>query len=103
MFLALKNVMLCISYMKLASLRAKALKSIKKIVKINPETINDEEIQRIVALRLMDVSSQTREMTLDLLWHCLTKSDFKKEESQAAFEREFLKRYLSLIIERADD
>ena len=41
LFQALKNVMLCISYLKFATLRAKAMKAIKKIIKQNPETLND--------------------------------------------------------------
>ena len=40
-FYALKNTMLCISYLKLASLRVKAIKTIKSIVKINPENLHD--------------------------------------------------------------
>lgn len=68
LFQALKNVMLCISYQKFATLRAKAMKTIKAIIKINPETLNEKEVLKIIQLRLMDVSSSTREATLDLLW-----------------------------------
>ena len=39
LFEALKNVMLCISYLKLATLRVKAMKAIKKLIKQNPEII----------------------------------------------------------------
>lgn len=67
-FKALKNVMLCVSYMKLATLRAKAIKTIKSLIKINPENLHDQQILKIVHLRLMDVSASTRESTLDLLW-----------------------------------
>lgn len=41
MFQALKNVMLCVSYLKFATLRAKAMKTIKKVIKLNPEILND--------------------------------------------------------------
>ena len=47
-FQTLKNVMLCISYLKLATLRAKAMKIIKKIIKINPENLHDVEILKII-------------------------------------------------------
>ena len=38
-FQALKNVMLCISYLRLATMRAKAMKTIKKVIKVNPEIL----------------------------------------------------------------
>lgn len=60
--------MLCISYLKLATLRVKAIKTIKSIVKINPENLHDQEVQKIIQLRLLDISASTREGTLDLLW-----------------------------------
>jgi hypothetical protein len=44
LFQALKNVLLSLSYKKQATLRAKALKAVKKLVKINPETINEIEV-----------------------------------------------------------
>jgi len=44
------------------------MKTIKAIIKINPETLNEKEVLKIIQLRLMDVSSSTREATLDLLW-----------------------------------
>ena len=47
-FQALKNVMLCISYLKLATLRQKAMKTIKKLIKINPEILNDVEVLKII-------------------------------------------------------
>ena len=47
-FQTLKNVMLCISYLKLATLRAKAMKIIKKIIKINPENLHDVEVLKII-------------------------------------------------------
>ncbi len=67
-FALLKNVMLCISYFKLASLRVQAMKIIKKIIKMDPDTLNEEEILKIIHLRLQDISSSTRETTLDLLY-----------------------------------
>lgn len=48
MFHLLKNVMLCISYVKLATLRAKAMKVIKKVIKNDPETLHEEEILKII-------------------------------------------------------
>ena len=51
----------------------------------------------------MDVSSSTREMTVDLLWHCLTKVEFESAEKSKMFETQFVKKYLALIVERADD
>lgn len=50
MFQALKNVMLCVSYLKFATLRAKAMKTIKKVIKLNPENLNDKEIHKIISL-----------------------------------------------------
>ena len=41
-FVALKNIMLCISYLKLATLRSKAIKAIKSLIKLKPENLNDE-------------------------------------------------------------
>ena len=103
MFQALKNVMLCLSYMKFATLRAKAMKIIKKLIKLSPEILHDKDIMKILSLRLMDVSSSTRESTLDLLWYCLTKVDFDTEEKQLTFQKDFINKYLSIIVERADD
>jgi HEAT repeat associated with sister chromatid cohesion len=102
-FQALKNVMLCISYLRLATLRAKAMKTIKKVIKINPELLNDSEILKIIQLRLLDVSSSTRETTLDLLWQSLTKLNFDDDARTRQFEQDFLERYLPIIIERAED
>lgn len=98
MFSLLKNVMLCISYVKLATLRAKAMKVIKKVIKMDPETLHEEEILKIIKLRLVDVSASTRETTLDLLYQTLTSQD-----RSSVFERSFLKHYLNIILERADD
>jgi len=64
--------MLCISYLKFATLRAKAMKIIKKVIKINPEILHETEVLKIIQMRLMDVSSSTRESTLELLWSSLT-------------------------------
>ena len=71
--------MLCISYLKLATLRVKAMKIISKIIKINPEALHDAEILKIIQLRLMDVSSSTRETTLELLWHSLTRLNIEDD------------------------
>jgi hypothetical protein len=71
-FHALKNVMLCISYVKFATLRSKAMKTIKKVININPEILHETEVLKIINMRLMDVSSSTRESTLDLLWSSLS-------------------------------
>ncbi len=95
--------MLCISYQKFATLRAKAMKSIKAIIKINPDTLHEKEVLKIIQLRLMDVSSSTREATLDLLWQSLTQLDYEEEEKTQKFQASFIKKYLSVIVERADD
>ena len=50
--MALKNVMLCISYLKFATLRAKAMKTIKRVININPETLHEPEILKIILMRL---------------------------------------------------
>jgi flagellar motor component MotA len=89
--------------MKFATLRAKAMKIIKKLIKLSPEILHDKDIMKILSLRLMDVSSSTRESTLDLLWYCLTKVDFDTEEKQMTFQKDFINKYLSIIVERADD
>jgi len=103
LFEAMKNVMLCISYLKLATLRVKAMKAIKKLIVVDPEILSDSQILKIIQLRLADVSSSTREMTLDLLWHCLTKVNFENEAKSHLFEQEFVNKYLDLVVERADD
>jgi hypothetical protein len=72
--------MLCISYQKFATLRAKAMKSIKTIIKINPDTLHEKEVLKIIQLRLMDVSSSTREATLDLLWQSLSQLNYSDED-----------------------
>ena len=51
----------------------------------------------------MDVSANTRESTLDLLWHCLTKIEFEDETKFDNFEREFIRKYLPILVERAED
>ena len=48
LFQALKNVMLCISYQKFATMRSKAMKCIKAIIKINPEVLHENEILKII-------------------------------------------------------
>ena len=48
------------------------MKTIKKIININPEILHETEVLKIINMRLMDVSSSTRESTLDLLWSTLT-------------------------------
>ena len=50
------------------------MKTIKKLININPDILHDTEVMKIISLRLMDVSSSTRESTLDLLWSSLTKA-----------------------------
>ena len=47
-FRLLKSTMLCISYQKLATLRVKAMKTMKKIIKINPEILHDVEVLKII-------------------------------------------------------
>ena len=56
------------------------MKTIKAIIKINPETLNEKEVLKIIQLRLMDVSSSTREATLDLLWQSLTQLNYADED-----------------------
>jgi hypothetical protein len=51
----------------------------------------------------MDVSANTRETTLDLLWQCLTKLSFQDKDKLSHFERQFVIKYLPIIMERADD
>ena len=79
------------------------MKTIKKIINADPETLHENEILKIISLRLMDVSSGTRESTLDLLWNCLTKVGFENDEKAALFEKQFILKYLPIIMERADD
>jgi hypothetical protein len=56
------------------------MKSIKAIIKINPETLHENEVLKIIQLRLMDVSSSTREATLDLLWQSLTQLSYADDD-----------------------
>jgi hypothetical protein len=56
------------------------MKSIKAIIKINPDTLHEKEVLKIIQLRLMDVSSSTREATLDLLWQSLTQLNYSDED-----------------------
>ncbi len=73
LFEALKNTMLCISYFKQATLRARAIKAIKNLVKIDPENLLDTLVQQIIQLRLRDISSSTRESTIDLISQYVSK------------------------------
>ena len=79
------------------------MKSIKTIIKINPETLHEKEVLKIIQLRLMDVSSSTREATLDLLWQSLTQLNYADEDKTQSFQTSFVKKYLAVIVERADD
>jgi len=64
----LKNILLCISYSKSATLRHKTLKIIKQAIKIDPiELLQDSQILQIIKLRIEDVSSITREIALDII------------------------------------
>ena len=59
------------------------MKTIKKLININPDILHDTEVMKIISLRLMDVSSSTRESTLDLLWSSLTKAQqFNSDKDQ---------------------
>jgi hypothetical protein len=51
----------------------------------------------------MDVSANTRETTLEVLWGSLTRVSFEDYQKSLLFEQEFIKTYLPIVIERADD
>ncbi|CDW77530.1 heat repeat domain containing protein [Stylonychia lemnae] len=104
---ALKNTMLCMSYFRQATIRAKAIKAIKSIIKINPENLLDANVQQIILLRLKDQSANTRETTLDLVSQYIqkfvVKNQAQNEQVELEFQKKFVGTYLPIIIERADD
>ena len=79
------------------------MKTIKKVISINPEILHETEVLKIIQMRLMDVSSSTRESSLDLLWSSLTQISESSSQKMKIFQREFMKKYLPIIVERADD
>jgi hypothetical protein len=96
LFFALKNMLLCLSYSKQATLRSKAMKIIRQLIKNDPENmLQDSEIQAILKLRITDVSSITRESALDIL--------FKNIDNLVAIPNSgpILLDYMNMVIERA--
>lgn len=91
LFSAIKGTMLCLSYSKLASIRTLTIKSIKKLIKINPQNLLDENIQKIIEYRICDTSATTRENTLDLIMNFVVK------------EAKYQEKYFPVIVMRADD
>ena len=53
---------------KTATLRSKALKSISKVIKVNPESVIDDKIKKVISHASQDSTSVvTREGALDML------------------------------------
>eukprot|EP00347_Sterkiella_histriomuscorum_P014234 403361660 len=96
-------------YFKHATMRAKAMRAIKNIIKINQENFVDPQIQKIISLRLQDISSGTREGTLDLISQFLQKRYLAQKQEKSADDnssfllRKFLEIYGIEIINRAKD
>ena len=65
----LKDTLIYVAYTsKTAIIRAKAMKSISKLIKLHPEaSLLDDKIQSLISARLSDVSVVTRESALDML------------------------------------
>ena len=82
-----------------ATLRAKALKAISRLIKTTPESILDDKIATVVCLRAVDSSVVTRESALDMLSQFFKGSNL---QSEGALSR-FTAMYLRLIVERASD
>lgn len=95
-FYSLKNMLLCVSYSKHATLRNKVMKIIKKLIKSNPiEMLGDAEVQQILKIRITDASAVTRESALDILHKNL--SGIIELETDGRL----MKEYMSMIIARA--
>ena len=54
-----------------ATLRAKSLKIVSQIIKVNPSYVLDEKIKNMLHLRAADTSVVARESALDLLFQYL--------------------------------
>ena len=76
LFRALINILLCLSSSsKKAIARGKALKAICKIIRLKPENLMEDGIQKIIKLRVDDSNTYTRESALDLLYQFFSKSN----------------------------
>lgn len=90
-FVGLKNVLLCLSYSKIASIRNKVMKIIKKLIAVDSQAmLKDNDVQAIMKLRISDVSAMTRESALDILLKNLDN-----------FETDILHEFMAMVIDRA--
>ena len=88
---ALKNMLMCLSYSKVATIRGKIMKIIKKLIKCDPSQLKDRDIQQILKLRITDVSSMTREGALDIIHRNLDQ----------IVNEPILMEYMGMVIDRA--
>ena len=96
LFYALKNILMCLSYSKQATLRNKAMKIIRQLIKNDPQKmLQDEEIQTILKLRITDVSSVTRESALDILSKNIENLVSMPDSGSILLD------YMNMVIERA--
>ena len=87
---------MCLSYSKQATLRNKAMKIIRQLIKNDPQKmLQDEEIQTILKLRITDVSSVTRESALDILSKNIENLVSMPDSSSILLD------YMNMVIERA--
>jgi len=104
LFAAIKDTLIWISCCpKAATLRAKALKGIKQVIKVKPENLMDEKIQQVLQLRVNDKSSVNRENALDLIAQFITSSSKKELSTSSELRDKCLENYLPIVIDRASD
>lgn len=100
LFKAMKDILILVACKsKLATLRSKALKAIRAVIKAQPDLMLDQGIQNLVTVRMQDQSTVAREATVDLLVQFLTD---KQDKELASMDR-FVDFYLPLILQRSAD
>lgn len=76
LFNAMKDILILVACKsKLATMRSKALKAIKAVIKTQPSLLLDVGVQNLLTLRISDNSTVTREAAVDLLLQYLNRSN----------------------------
>jgi len=97
LFRAMKDILIFVACKsKLATLRSKALKAVKAVVKAQPTLLMDDGIKSLIAVRISDPSTVTREAAIELLMQYFT----AKALSEPG---QFIDLYLPIILSRSSD
>jgi hypothetical protein len=76
LFNAMKDILILVACKsKLATMRSKALKAIKAVIKTQPSLLLDIGVQNLLTLRISDNSTVTREAAVDLLLQYLNNTN----------------------------